>query len=61
MISLFDKIQESKTYIERILIPEAKIAVVLGTGLGDFAQSLTDIIEITGRRKNDIDQCCRWD
>jgi len=46
MISLFDKIQESKTYIERILIPEAKIAVVLGTGLGDFAQSLTDIIEI---------------
>jgi len=46
MISLFDKIQESKTYIERILIPEAKISVVLGTGLGDFAQSLTDIIEI---------------
>ena len=46
MISLFDKIQESKTYIERIMIPEAKISVVLGTGLGDFAQSLTDIIEI---------------
>jgi len=46
MISLFDKIQESKTYIERILIPKAKIAVVLGTGLGDFAQTLTDILEI---------------
>ena len=46
MISLFDKIQESKTYIERILIPKAKIAVVLGTGLGDFAQTLTDIIEM---------------
>ena len=46
MISLFDKIQESKTYIERILIPEAKIAVVLGTGLGDFAQSMTNITEI---------------
>ena len=47
MISLFDKIQESKIYIERILIPKAKIAVVLGTGLGDFAQSLTDIVEIS--------------
>ncbi len=46
MISLFDKIQESKTYIERILIPKSKIAVVLGTGLGDFAQTLTDILEI---------------
>lgn len=46
MISLFDKIQESKTYIERILIPKSKIAVVLGTGLGDFAQTLTDIIEM---------------
>jgi purine-nucleoside phosphorylase len=46
MISLFDKIQESKTSIERIVTSDAKIAVVLGTGLGDFAQSLTDIIEI---------------
>lgn len=46
MISLFDKIQESKKYIDSILISNAKIAVVLGTGLGDFAHSLSDITEI---------------
>ncbi len=46
MISLFDKIHESKTFIDSILTCDAKIAVVLGTGLGDFAHSLTDIVEI---------------
>lgn len=46
MTSLFDKIHESKTFIDSILTCDAKIAVVLGTGLGDFAQSLTDIVEI---------------
>jgi len=37
---------ESKTFIDSILTCDAKIAVVLGTGLGDFAHSLTDIVEI---------------
>ena len=46
MISLFDKMHESKTFIDSILTCDAKIAVVLGTGLGDFAHSLTDILEI---------------
>lgn len=46
MVSLFDKIQESKQYIDSILDHDAKIAIVLGTGLGDFAHSLTDIVEI---------------
>jgi purine-nucleoside phosphorylase len=46
MVSLFDKIQESKTFIDHILTNQAKIAVVLGTGLGDFAHSLTDTVEI---------------
>ena len=46
MISLFDKMHESKTFIDSILTCDAKIAVVLGTGLGDFAHSLTDIVEI---------------
>lgn len=46
MGSLFDKIQESKKYIDSILDHDAKIAIVLGTGLGDFAHSLTDIVEI---------------
>ncbi len=46
MTSLFDKIHKSKTFIDSILTCDAKIAVVLGTGLGDFAQSLTDIVEI---------------
>ena len=46
MTSLYDKIQESKLFIDNILTCDAKIAVVLGTGLGDFAKSLTDITEI---------------
>ncbi len=46
MGSLFDKIQESKKYIDSILDHDAKIAIVLGTGLGEFAHSLTDIVEV---------------
>ncbi|MBC7884075.1 MAG: purine-nucleoside phosphorylase [Saprospiraceae bacterium] len=46
MSSLYERIHQSKAFIEERLSVKAKTAVVLGTGLGEFAHSLTDTIEI---------------
>ncbi len=46
MISVYDKVQESVSYIQSLVQTGADYAIILGTGLGEFAQSLTDQIAI---------------
>jgi len=46
MITLHDKIQESAKFIQSRVKTGADYAVILGTGLGSFAKSVTDQIAI---------------
>jgi purine-nucleoside phosphorylase len=44
--TLFDRIEEAKQYISTIFPSDARMALVLGTGLGEYANGLNDAISI---------------
>jgi purine-nucleoside phosphorylase len=46
MENLYDRVAESIEYIRSLVKTGADHAIVLGTGLGDYADSLTDQVEI---------------
>jgi purine-nucleoside phosphorylase len=46
MKALYDQIEESKKFIQSYVRTGADHAIILGTGLGDFGNTLTDRIEI---------------
>jgi purine-nucleoside phosphorylase len=46
MTSLYEQVQESAQYIQSLVKTGADHAIVLGTGLGGFAESITDQITI---------------
>lgn len=46
MTSIHDKVQESTQYIKSLIKTGADHAIVLGTGLGAFAKSITDQVSI---------------
>jgi purine-nucleoside phosphorylase len=46
MLAMYDKIQESAAYLRSIVVSGADQAIVLGTGLGNFAKSVTDQISV---------------
>ena len=46
---MFDKIQESIQYIRTVTSFQPRFGVILGTGLGDLSEQITDTIEIPYR------------